>query len=53
MNQETLSVTLKVFINYELERTILSYSDSVRIISPRSLQVKIYEKLKNAVKTMI
>jgi predicted DNA-binding transcriptional regulator YafY len=53
INQETLSVTLKVFINYELERTILSYSDSVRIISPKSLQVKIFDKLNNAVKTVI
>ena len=53
INQETLSVTLKVFINYELERTILSYSDSVRIISPKSLQDSILNKLNTAINTII
>lgn len=53
LNDETLSVTLKVYINYELERTILSYSDCVRIISPKSLQDSIFNKLKNAIKTVV
>ena len=53
INKETLSVTLKVYINFELERTILSYSDCVRIISPKSLQDSIYNKLKSAIKTVI
>ena len=53
INNETLSVILKVYINFELERTILSYSDSVRIIAPKSLQDSIYNKLKSAIKTVI
>ena len=53
LNDQTLSVSLKVYLNYELERTILSYSDSVRIISPKSLQDSILNKLKSAVSTLI
>ena len=52
-NDETLSVTLKVYINFELERTILSYSDCVRIIAPKSLQDSINNKLKSAIKTIV
>ena len=37
----TLEVTLEVLVNYELERLILSYCDSVKVVSPQNLKKKI------------
>lgn len=53
IDKETLSVSLKVIQNYELERILLSYSDCLRIISPKSLQDSIFNKLNSAIKTII
>jgi predicted DNA-binding transcriptional regulator YafY len=46
----TLEVKLKVMINYELEREILSYADSVLVIAPASLAEAIRSRLANALK---
>lgn len=53
IDKDTLSVSLKVIQNYELERILLSYSDCLRIISPKSLQDSIFNKLNSAIKTII
>jgi len=37
LDSETLEVKLELIVNYELERFILSYADSVKVIQPQSL----------------
>lgn len=44
----TLEVKLEVIPNYELERLILSYADSVKVIEPKSLAEKITYRLKKS-----
>jgi hypothetical protein len=48
LNPQTLEVDLEVCPNYELERLILSYAESVKIIKPLSFRVKIFERLKKS-----
>jgi len=50
LDENTLEVTLDIIINYELERLILSYADSVIVIQPPSLVIKIKNRLKEAFK---
>ncbi len=47
LDKSLLEVTMKLKFNYELERLILSYADSVNIIAPVSLKKCILNKLKN------
>ena len=44
----TLEVSLDIIINYELERLILSYADTVSVIQPLSLAKSIKKRLKEA-----
>jgi predicted DNA-binding transcriptional regulator YafY len=48
MDASTLEVKIKVVINYELERLILSYCESVKVIAPESLRLKIQQRLVEA-----
>ncbi|MFC6998093.1 helix-turn-helix transcriptional regulator [Rufibacter roseus] len=48
INPELLEVKIEVMINYELERLILSYGSSVKVISPESLKNKITDSLQKA-----
>jgi predicted DNA-binding transcriptional regulator YafY len=48
LDVQTLEVSLKVIINYELERLILSFADSVVILQPTSLVATIRERLTSA-----
>jgi predicted DNA-binding transcriptional regulator YafY len=48
IDMQTLEVRLKVMINYELEREILSYADSVKVIAPASLASPIRTRLADA-----
>lgn len=48
LNDNLLEVKLELMINYELERLILSYADSVQVIQPLSLVKSIKERLKQA-----
>lgn len=48
LNSEILEVNLELIINYELERFILSYADSVKVIQPDSLAEKVKERMKLA-----
>src|SRR5690606_5930293 len=48
INMNTLEVRLEVIPNYELERLILSYAESVKVISTESLKMKILERHKKA-----
>ncbi len=45
INNRTLEVRLKLIINYELERLILSYGKSVKVVSPLHLIKSINENL--------
>lgn len=50
LDANTVEITLEVIINYELERLLLSYADSVTIIQPQTLQETIHKRLSNALK---
>ncbi|MDX2250161.1 MAG: WYL domain-containing protein [Bacteroidia bacterium] len=50
LDENTLEVSLQVIINYELERLILSYADSVIVISPPHLVNTIKGRFKEALK---
>lgn len=49
IDENTLEVKLSLLVNYELERLILSYADSVKVIQPKSLKTILVNRLKNAV----
>ena len=44
-NSQTLEVDFELIINYELERLILSYADSVKVIQPQSLIERIKRRM--------
>lgn len=48
IDKNTLEVTLDIIINYELERLILSYANSVSVIQPSSLANVIKNRLEEA-----
>jgi predicted DNA-binding transcriptional regulator YafY len=50
VDAETLEVNLDLIVNYELERFILSYADSVRVIQPPSLVERIKARMEEGVK---
>lgn len=50
IDENTFEVKIKVLLNYELERLILSYGDSVKVIAPRELSEKIQQRLNLAIK---
>jgi predicted DNA-binding transcriptional regulator YafY len=45
LDKNTLELSLHVVINYELERLILSYADTVKVVAPERLGEKILERL--------
>lgn len=49
-DDETLEVSLQLIINYELERLILSYADTVSVVQPLSLAETIKNRLEKALK---
>ena len=50
--QETgeMLVTIKVIPNFELEALILSFGDNIKVVSPESIKLKLFERLKIALK---
>ena len=48
ITNDTLELKLNLIINYELERLILSYADTVKVIHPLELEKKIKGRLKQA-----
>jgi predicted DNA-binding transcriptional regulator YafY len=48
IDANTLEASFDIIINYELERLILSYADSVIVKQPKKLIEKIKERLKNS-----
>ena len=44
-----VEISIKVMHNFELEKEILSFGDSVKVLSPESLRKRICMKLSNAV----
>jgi predicted DNA-binding transcriptional regulator YafY len=49
INENTFEVKIKVIPNYELERLILSYGESVKVLEPEDLIIKINLRLTQAV----
>lgn len=47
IHENTLEVKIKVMVNYELERLILSYGESVIVLEPQHLREKIKNRLLN------
>jgi len=52
LDSDTLEVRLDVMINYELERLILSYADSVVVVKPMSLRERILQRLRHSIERM-
>jgi predicted DNA-binding transcriptional regulator YafY len=50
INEETLEVKIKVMPNFELERLILSNSESVEVMAPKYLRDKIKDRIENNIK---
>ena len=49
LDSQTLEVDLELYFNYELERLILSYADSVKVIEPQSLIDRIKERIEKGI----
>ena len=49
-NDASITIKLSVHINFELERLILGFGDSIEVISPRLLRKRIRKKLERAIK---
>jgi predicted DNA-binding transcriptional regulator YafY len=49
LDNNTFEVDLELIINYEFERFILSYADSVKVIYPKSLIDKIKNRMKKGI----
>lgn len=48
IDENTLEVKIKVMVNYELERLILSYGESVIVLEPQHLKERIKSRLLNS-----
>ena len=48
INDDQLEVSIEVILNYELERLILSYADTVEVVKPISLKKTIINRLRKA-----
>ncbi|WP_462266482.1 helix-turn-helix transcriptional regulator [Mucilaginibacter sp.] len=48
LNDSTLELTLELIINYELERLILSYCDTINVIEPPALKQRIADRISHA-----
>jgi predicted DNA-binding transcriptional regulator YafY len=48
-NSSTLAVRLKLIFNYEFERLLLSYAESVKVIEPNYLADALKDRLKKAI----
>lgn len=48
-DEEGIYITIKVVINYELEREILGFGERMKVLSPRRLQQRIKNRLANTV----
>lgn len=45
LDENTFEVRIKVYLNYELERLILSYGESIRVIGPNLLKTNILKRI--------
>lgn len=48
-DEEGIYITIKVVMNYELEREILGFGERMKVLSPRRLQQRIKNRLANTV----
>lgn len=47
----SIRISLKLHLNYELERLILGFGESIRVLHPRRLRRRIHYKLRKAIAT--
>jgi predicted DNA-binding transcriptional regulator YafY len=52
-SSEGIEVTIEVILNYELEREILGFGDSIVVMKPQRLRERIEKKLSEAVKNYL
>jgi predicted DNA-binding transcriptional regulator YafY len=50
LNKNELEVRLKLIINFEFERLILSYADSVKVLKPQKLAEAVKQKMENTIR---
>lgn len=50
LDENTLEVKLDLILNYEFEQFLMSYADSIKVIKPISLKLKIQERIEKAYK---
>jgi predicted DNA-binding transcriptional regulator YafY len=50
LDENTLELNIKVILNYELERLILSYADAVKVVEPANLAERILKRQNDASK---
>jgi predicted DNA-binding transcriptional regulator YafY len=48
LDKNTLEIRLKIILNYEFERFVLSYADNVQVIEPEKLRNSVADRMKNA-----
>ena len=53
LDKNILEVNLEVIINYEFERLLLSYADSVKVIKPMALKNSVKNRLRRAIELYI
>ena len=49
-DENGLLITIDVIPNFELEKVILSFGDSLKVLSPKSLVTNITQRLNNSIK---
>jgi predicted DNA-binding transcriptional regulator YafY len=47
-DEDGVTIRLDVVLNFELEREILGFGDSIKVIAPRHLQSRIRKRLQKA-----
>ena len=50
IDEDTLEIRLNLIVNYELEKILLSYSDTIEVVKPEYLRLKHIRRLKDALK---
>ncbi len=48
-SEEGIEIQIRVHLNYELEREILGFGESMQVLQPEGFRKKIYQKLNEAV----
>ncbi|MDL2304199.1 WYL domain-containing protein [Bacteroides sp. OttesenSCG-928-D19] len=50
IDKDTLEVRFRLIVNFELEKILLSYADSIKVIQPESLKISHIKRLKDGLR---